>query len=78
MHNGRRSTYKKCKNKRNGDVGAKRAAAMYSIDEKSVIRKSHENPIIKKIYKEYIGEPGGHIAHELLHTHYSEMEKYRI
>ena len=60
------------------DVGAKRAAAMYSIDEKSVIRKSHENPIIKKIYKEYIGEPGGHIAHELLHTHYSEMEKYRI
>ena len=60
------------------DVGAKRAAAMYSIDEKSVIRKSHENPMIKKIYKEYIGEPGGHIAHELLHTHYSEMEKYRI
>ncbi len=60
------------------DIGAKRAAAMYSIDEKSVIRKSDENPIVQKIYKEYIGKPGGHIAHELLHTHYSEMEKYRI
>ena len=52
----------------------KRAEAMYSIDERSVIRKSHENPILKQIYKEYIGKPGEHKAHELLHTHYMKRE----
>ena len=56
----------------------KRAEAMYSIDERSTIRKSHENPILKEIYKEYIGKPGDHRAHELLHTHYTPMEEYRI
>ncbi len=60
------------------DVGAKRAAAMYSIDERSTIRKSHENPVLKQIYKDYIGKPGEHKAHELLHTHYTPMEEYRI
>ena len=60
------------------DVAAKRAAAMYSIDERSTIRKSHENPVLKEIYKEYIGKPGEHKAHELLHTHYTPMEEYRI
>ena len=60
------------------DVRARRAEAMYSIDERSTIRKSHENPVLKQIYKEYIGEPGGHKAHELLHTHYTPMEEYRI
>ena len=60
------------------DVRAKRAASMYSIDERSTIRKSHENPILKQIYKEYIGEPGEHKAHELLHTYYTPMEEYRI
>lgn len=47
---------------------------MYSIDERSVIRKSHENSILKQIYKEYIGKPGEHKAHELLHTHYMKRE----
>ena len=60
------------------DVRVRRAEAMYSIDERSTIRKSHENPVLKQIYKEYIGEPGGHKAHELLHTHYTPMEEYRI
>ena len=60
------------------DIRGKRAAALYSIDEKSTIRKSHENPILKKIYAEYLGEPGGHKAHELLHTSYSPKEKYRL
>ena len=60
------------------DVQRKRAEAMYSIDERSTIRKSHENPILKEIYKEYIGKPGDHRAHELLHTHYTPMEEYRI
>ena len=60
------------------DVRKKRADAMYDIDEKSVIRKSHQNPVIKKIYEEYLGEPGGHKAHELLHTHYQQREKYNL
>ena len=60
------------------DVRGKRAAAMYSIDERSTIRKSHENPVLKQIYKDYIGNPGEHKAHELLHTHYTPMEEYRI
>ena len=60
------------------DIRGKRAAALYSIDEKSKIRKSHENPTLKKIYADYLGEPGGHLAHELLHTTYSAKEKYRL
>ena len=60
------------------DVRAKRAEAIYSIDEKSVIRKSHENPIMQNIYKEYLGNPGEHRAHELLHTEYMRKEKYNI
>ncbi len=60
------------------NVQKKRADAMYTIDEKSKIRKSHENPVLKKIYKEYLGEPGGHLAHEILHTHYEAKPKYRI
>ena len=60
------------------DVARKRAESMYSIDERSTIRKSHENPILKQIYKEYIGEPGNQKAHELLHTHYTPLEEYRI
>ena len=66
------------KERANIDIRAKRAAAIYSIDEKSVVRKSHENPVLQKIYKEYIGEPCGHRAHELLHTSYVAREKYRI
>ena len=59
------------------DIRKKRADALYTADEKSVVRKSHENPVLKKIYKDYLGEPGGHKAHELLHTTYSKQEKYR-
>ncbi len=54
------------------DVKAERAKALYSEDEKSAIRKSHENPVIKKLYEEYLGEPCGHKSHELLHTHYTD------
>ncbi|MGN1298546.1 MAG: NADH-dependent [FeFe] hydrogenase, group A6 [Candidatus Scatovivens sp.] len=58
------------------DVRAKRAEALYTADEKSKIRKSHENPVVKKIYEEYLEEYGSHKAHELLHTHYAKREKY--
>ena len=60
------------------DIRAKRAGALYSIDEASTIRKSHENPVIKKLYEEYLEKPGGHKSHELLHTHYVAREKYKL
>lgn len=60
------------------DVRKLRADALYTIDEKSIIRKSHENPIIKKIYEDYLKEPGSEIAHKLLHTKYHERQKYNM
>ena len=66
------------KERANIDIKGKRASALYSIDEKSTIRKSHENPVLHKIYKEYLGEPGGHRAHELLHTSYVKRDKYKF
>ncbi len=52
------------------DVRAIRAGVLYRNDEAKAIRKSHENPAIKKLYEEYLGEPGSHKAHEYLHTTY--------
>ncbi len=52
------------------DPRVARAQATYNEDEAKVIRKSHQNPAIKKVYAEFLGEPGSHKAHELLHTHY--------
>ena len=69
---------KSSKTRMSVDVRAKRAEALYTIDEKSVIRKSHENPVIQKLYKDYLEKPGSHKAHELLHTHYIKREKYNI
>jgi len=51
-----------------------RAAAIYSIDERKTLRKSHDNPYIQRLYKEYLGEPGSKKAHDLLHTTYIERE----
>lgn len=52
------------------DVRGIRASALYKNDAAKEIRKSHENPAIKKLYEEYLGEPGSHKAHETLHTTY--------
>lgn len=60
------------------DVRELRANSLYAIDEKSVVRKSHENPTIKTIYKEFFGEPGSEVAHKYLHTSYRKQEKYNI
>ena len=60
------------------DIRSKRAGALYTIDEKSAIRKSDENPVLQKIYADYLGEPGGHRAHELLHTSYVERPMYKL
>ena len=62
--------------RRNVDYKTLRANALYSQDEKAVLRKSHDNPIVKDIYETYLGEPGSHKAHEILHTSYVKREKY--
>jgi len=57
------------------DVKALRAAALYSADTKSTLRKSHENPEIQTLYSDFLGEPNGRKAHELLHTHYEDRKR---
>ncbi len=52
------------------DIRAERAKVLYDLDVSRTIRKSHENPVIKELYANYLGEPGSHKAHELLHTTY--------
>lgn len=59
------------------DVRALRAKALYTQDAGMTYRRSHENPIVQQVYKEYLGEPGGHRAHELLHTTYIPQKRYR-
>ncbi len=54
------------------DVKAERAKALYSEDANSSVRKSHENPDIKLLYRDYLETPGSHKAHELLHTTYTK------
>ena len=58
------------------DIKAERAKVLYNEDANLPKRKSHESPLIKKVYEEYLGEPGGHKSHELLHTTYVERKKY--
>jgi len=58
------------------DYKIKRAAALYREDEGKPLRKSHENPALQQLYKEFLGEANGHLAHHLLHTHYVERGLY--
>ncbi|SJZ48350.1 NADH-dependent [FeFe] hydrogenase, group A6 [Garciella nitratireducens] len=59
------------------DIGEERAKALYKEDQLLEYRKSHLNPSIQRLYKEFLGEPNGHKAHELLHTHYYKREKIK-
>lgn len=54
----------------------KRAAALYSEDERQKVRQSHNNAQIKELYDSYLGEPNSHKAHELLHTTYAAREPF--
>ncbi|MEF9983473.1 MAG: NADH-dependent [FeFe] hydrogenase, group A6 [Oscillospiraceae bacterium] len=58
------------------DVVQKRANALYDDDKKDVLRKSHENPALKVIYDEFLGEYGGHKSHEILHTQYVAKSRF--
>ncbi len=58
------------------DVRAERAKGLYKEDRNTFIRKSHNNPAVKKLYKEYLGMAGGSKSHQLLHTHYIPRGNY--
>lgn len=58
------------------NVKQERAKAIYEEDQSMSYRKSHKNPYIQQIYAEFLGKPNGHLAHELLHTHYVKRLKY--
>ena len=57
------------------EIRMKRIEAIYQVDKNLPLRKSHENPAIKQLYEEFLGEPNGEKAHHLLHTHYLAREK---
>ena len=59
------------------DLRGIRAAALYEADKNLPVRKSHESEAIKRIYDEFLGEPGSHVAHEVLHTSYVKRPKYK-
>jgi iron-only hydrogenase group A len=52
-----------------------RKAALTAFDDEAAKKAAHENAAAKRLYSEYIGEPGGHVAHGLFHTHYEAKEK---
>lgn len=59
------------------DLKARRAAALYEADKDMPLRKSHESEAVKRLYDEFLGEPGSHKAHEVLHTSYVARPKYK-
>ena len=59
------------------DYRAKRASALYQLDEAAEHRKSHQNVSLNKMYEEYLGEIGGEKAHHLLHTTYVKRGLYK-
>lgn len=58
------------------DIRVERAKALYEEDRNATIRKSHENPVIQKLYETYFEKPCSHKAHELLHTTYTKRNKF--
>ena len=58
------------------DLRTLRAKAIYAQDKGMKLRKSHESPIIKEIYETFLGKPGSHKAHEILHTKYQARPRY--
>ena len=58
------------------DLKSLRASVLYKADDANGLRKSHESPVVKALYDEYLGEPGKEKAHHILHTHYTARKKY--
>jgi len=59
------------------EIRLKRIDATYTEDERMALRKSHENPAVQELYKEFLEKPLGHKSHELLHTHYTKRNRYQ-
>jgi NADH-quinone oxidoreductase subunit G/[NiFe] hydrogenase diaphorase moiety small subunit len=58
-------------------IRAARAKAIYNEDATYAVRKSHENPAILSLYRDFLTDgPGGKVSHKLLHTHYTARGKY--
>jgi NADP-reducing hydrogenase subunit HndD len=60
----------------NMQIRKNRMKAIYAEDEGMVLRKSHQNPDVIAIYKEFLDQPNSHKSHQLLHTHYVERDNY--
>ena len=60
----------------NTDIRALRAEAIYKADAAMELRRSHENPAVKALYDEYLGQPNSHLAHKILHTRYIPRNNY--
>ena len=58
------------------DLKSLRAAALYQEDKDLPLRKSHENPTLQQIYKEFLKSPGSHVAHQVLHTSYRKLDRF--
>jgi len=61
---------------RDPDTLRKRTEALYLADRNSKLRRSHENPVVKKLYEEMLGKPLSEKAEELLHTHYQKRSRF--
>jgi NADH-quinone oxidoreductase subunit G/NADP-reducing hydrogenase subunit HndD len=77
VHGGGQS-HVSAKNRLDINPKVNRANALYEEDRSLVIRKSHKNPEIVKLYADYLKEPNGHLSHKLLHTHYKKLNIYKV
>lgn len=59
------------------EIRLKRLEAIYREDEHKELRKSHDNPLLMKLYEDFLEKPNSHLAHEILHTHYVPRDKYK-
>ncbi len=57
------------------DTRFKRMKEIYNNDSSQVVHNAEDNPYIKELYANYLGEVNGHLAHKLLHTTYNKREK---
>ena len=60
----------------NAEIRQKRVEAIYAEDKELPIRKSHENPEVQKLYRDFLKEPLGEVSHHLLHTKYTKRDRY--
>ena len=56
------------------ELAGVRGQVLYGLDKVNNLRYSHENPSVQKLYRDYLGEPLGHLSHELLHTDHEAWE----